>query len=81
MKKILLLALLFLCRSAFSQNCGDYYYFQNNKTVEISITNKKGKETGKLVYTISDVGKKGSATISTIHSEMFDKNGRYLELL
>jgi hypothetical protein len=45
-------------------NCGDYYYFQNNKTIEITIANKKGKETGKLVYTISDVAKKGGATVS-----------------
>ena len=76
MKKIFFLFLVFIAFSAFSQNCGDYYYFQNNKTIEISIANKKGKETGKLVYTISDVSKKGSATISTIHSEMFDKNGK-----
>ena len=76
MKKLLLLAFVFTCRFAFSQNCGDYYYFQNNKTIEISIANKKGKETGKIVYTISDVNKKGSATVSTIHSEMFDKNGK-----
>jgi len=76
MKKISFLFLIFIAFSAFSQNCGDYYYFQNNKTIEISIANKKGKETGKLVYTISDVTKKGSATVSTIHSEMFDKNGK-----
>ena len=76
MKKIILLAFVFTCRSSFSQNCGDYYYFQNNKTIEISIANKKGKETGKIVYAISDVNKKGSATVSTIHSEMFDKNGK-----
>ena len=76
MKKIFFLFLIFITFSAFSQNCGDYYYFQNNKTIEISIANKKGKETGKLVYTISDVSKKGSATVSTIHSEMFDKNGK-----
>src|ERR1043166_6367260 len=76
MKKIFFLVLVFIGRSAFSQNCGDYYYFQNNKTIEISITNKKGKETGKLVYSISNVNKKGSATVSTLQSEMFDKNGK-----
>jgi len=58
MKKISFLFLIFIALSAFSQDCGDYYYFQNNKTIEISIANKKGKETGKLVYTISDVTKK-----------------------
>ena len=76
MKKISFLFLMVISISAFSQNCGDYYYFQNNKTIEITIANKKGKESGKLVYTISDVSKKGSATVSTIHSEMFDKNGK-----
>src|SRR6478609_2448711 len=76
MKKIFFSFLVFLSIAAFSQNCGDYYYFQNNKTIEITIANKKGKESGKLVYTISDVSKKGGATVSTIHSEMFDKNGK-----
>jgi hypothetical protein len=48
---------------------------QNNKTVEIAIS-KKGKESGKSLYTISNVNKKGSVTAATINSEFLDKNGK-----
>jgi hypothetical protein len=44
----------------FSQNCDGFYYLQKNKVVEMTLTNKKGKETGKNVYTISDVNKSGA---------------------
>lgn len=76
MKKFILPILLFTFYYSFSQNCTDYYYFQNNKTIEISIANKKGKESGKLVYTISNVITNGSVTSSTLNSEFLDKNGK-----
>lgn len=76
MKTILLVVLILAGSYTFSQNCGGYYYLQNNKTIEMTITNKKGKETGKLVYEILNVGKQGNATTATINSEMFDKNGK-----
>jgi len=76
MKKTTLIVLLFVAYNSFSQKCTDYYYFQNNKTIEITIANKKGKETGKLVYTISNVNNKGNVTTATLNSEMFDKNGK-----
>ena len=56
MKKFsFLLLLLFVSYLGFSQKCGDYYYLQSNKTIEMTISNKKGKESGKLVYVISNV--------------------------
>jgi len=77
MKKIFaVFCLLFTTLYSFSQKCGDYYYFQNNKVIEVTISNKKGKESGKLIYTISNVGQKGSATTATINSEFIDKNGK-----
>lgn len=76
MKKIISVILVLASFSSFSQKCGDYYYLQNNKTIEMTITNKKGKDAGKLVYVISNVSNKGSATTATINSEMFDKNGK-----
>ncbi len=77
MKKFsFLILLLFVSYWAFSQKCGDYYYLQSNKTIEMTISNKKGKEAGKLVYVISNVGKKGNITNATINSEFFDKNGK-----
>lgn len=76
MKKLIIPVLVFLSNAAFSQKCGDYYYLQNNKTIEMTITNKKGKESGKLVYAISNVAKNGNGTKASINSEMFDKNGK-----
>ena len=76
MKKMASLCLLFLGYVAFAQKCTDYYYLQNNKTIEMTISNKKGKESGKLVYSISNVAKTGNATTGTINSEMIDKNGK-----
>ena len=42
----------------------------------MTITNKKGKEAGKLVYNISNLKKTGNATSATVNSEFFDKNGK-----
>lgn len=76
MKKVVFFVLLFAGYASFSQKCGDYYYLQNNKTIEMTISNKKGKEGGRLVYAISNLAKKGNITTATINSEMFDKNGK-----
>ena len=76
MKKLVLPALLFAGYAASSQKCNDYFFLQNNKTVEMTITTKKGKEGGKLVYAISHVKKSGSVTTSIANSEFFDKNGK-----
>lgn len=80
MKMICLLALSLLAFStgSLAQNCSNYYYLQNNKTIEMSIYGKKGDENGKQVYSVSDV-KNGDGSVSaTIHSEMFDKKGKTL---
>lgn len=76
MKKILLALALLSSYVADSQECGNYYFFQNNKTIEMAISNKKGKESGKLVYAVSNVNKKGDITTAAINSEFFDKNGK-----
>ncbi len=59
-----------------SQDCATYYYFQNNKTIEMTIYNKKGQATSKQIYTVSDVSNSGGTTTATINSELFDKNGK-----
>src|SRR5687767_12505580 len=76
MKKIFFFICLLTGFASFSQNCDTYYFFQKNKTVEMSMTNKKGKETGKNVYTISDVQKSGDTFSATINSELFDNKGK-----
>ncbi|HET9825067.1 MAG TPA: hypothetical protein VFP87_07020 [Chitinophagaceae bacterium] len=68
--------LIFAGYCAYSQKCSEYYFLQNNKTVEMTVKNRKGNQTGKVVYIISNVSNKGNATSATLHSEMFDKNGK-----
>ena len=76
MKKIVLILLLLSTFTSFSQNCEGFYYLQKNKVVEMTITNKKGKEVGKNTYTITDVTKSGSIVSSTINSEFVDSKGK-----
>ena len=76
MKTIIAVALVFAGIHSFSQNCSDYYFLQNNKTIEMTITNRKGKEAGKLVYHISDMKKNGGNTTATVNSEFFDAKGK-----
>jgi hypothetical protein len=78
MKKQTLLALLCSLLTVYSvaQDCKTFYYLQNNKTIEMTIYNKKGDENGKQVYTVSGVSNSGDATTGNINSEMFDKKGK-----
>jgi hypothetical protein len=75
MKKIMIAFACLLTIQSYSQKC-DFYYLQNNKVVEMTLKNKKGKETGKIVYTISGVNKSGNTTTSTVNSEMFSDKGK-----
>ena len=59
-----------------AQDCSNYYYLQNNKIIEMTISNKNGKESGKMTYTISDSKKTGSITSATINSEFVDAKGK-----
>jgi hypothetical protein len=71
-----LVACLFAVSATTAQDCKTYYYLQNNKTIEMTIYNKKGDESGKQVSAVSDVKNSGGATIGSINSEMFDKKGK-----
>lgn len=76
MKKLPLLALLLVTLPGLAQDCKSYYFLQNGKTVEMTITNKKGEPNGKQVYSITNVSTGGGVTTGTINSEMFDKKGK-----
>lgn len=77
MKYIILIRLILAINlSSNAQSCTDFYYMQNNKTVEMTIHNKKGKEAGKSIYTISNVSTTGGVTTSTINSEFIDAKGK-----
>ena len=73
---ILTSACLALATASIAQDCKDYYFLQNNKTVEMTIYNKKGDVSGKNVYHITEVQNSGGATTATVNSEMFDKKGK-----
>ena len=76
MKNILFFALLLATSDTFSQNCNTYYFLQNNKTIEMTIYNKKGEENGKQVYMVSKVETSGDNVTATLNSEFFDKKGK-----
>ena len=76
MKKLAFSTLVFLSYYALAQKCSDYFFLQNNKTIEMTIYNKKDKESGKMIYVISNVNKSGNSTTATINSEFLDKNGK-----
>lgn len=76
MKKIFLFTLVLSFGLSHAQDCSNYYYMQNNKTVEMSMFDKKGAMAGRLVYSVSDVTNSNSMATALVKSEMFDKKGR-----
>lgn len=76
MKTIIGLVALLGTTSCFAQDCKNYYYLQNNKTVEMTIYNRKGEANGKQVYTVSNVETSRGATTGTLNSEMFSSKGK-----
>ena len=55
-----------------AQDCNQFLMLQKDKTVEISIYDKKGQPNGKQVYTVKDVSSSGGTVTGTINSEQFD---------
>jgi hypothetical protein len=76
MKLITVFVFLLFTGNIFSQDCSNYYYLQNNKTIEMTITNNKGNESGKMTYVVSDSKKNGSSITATINSEFVDAKGK-----
>jgi hypothetical protein len=75
MKTVLLTVCFVLTNTISAQDC-NYYFLQNNKTIEQTFKNKKGKETGKQVYTITIAAKSGSTSTATVNSELFSEKGK-----
>jgi hypothetical protein len=76
MKLLFILAGLLCSVASFAQDCLGYYFLQNNKTIEMAILNKKGDQSAKQVYTVSNVSTSGGSTTADLESEMFDKKGK-----
>jgi hypothetical protein len=60
--------------TAQAQDCNQFLLLQKDKTIEVSIYDKKGQPSGKQVYTIKDVSSSGGTVTGTVNSEQFDKN-------
>lgn len=60
---------------SFAQDCAKCLFLQKDKTIEMTIYDKKGEANGREVYQVKDVSTTGGATTGTINSELFDKNG------
>lgn len=76
MKYLILVCMYFISNTATSQDCTNYLFLQNNKTIEMTIYNKKGEPAGKQVYIVSGYKNSGGITSATVNSEMFDKKGK-----
>jgi hypothetical protein len=76
MKCLSALMCLLMATAMNAQDCKNFYYLQNNKTIEMSILNKKGDVAGKNVYQVSNVNNSGGVMTSNVASEMFDKKGK-----
>ena len=76
MKYVSLVCMFFISITAASQDCKNYLFLQNNKTIEMTIYNKKGDVAGRQVYTVSDYKNSGGIASATVNTEMFDKKGK-----
>jgi hypothetical protein len=63
---------------SLAQDCKGYYFLQPNKTIEMTIYNKKGAANGKQVYMVSNVTTNGGSTNATVNTEMFSEKGKSL---
>ena len=76
MKLLLLFGAIICSVEIYSQDCTGYYFLQNNKTIEMAILNKKGEQSMKQVYTVTNVENSGNSTPADLQTEMIDKKGK-----
>jgi hypothetical protein len=74
MKKIMLAVAA--VSNIHAQGCKDYLLLKNNRKVEMTVYNKKGKEDGKQVWNVSNLKTSGKTTTATINAEFFDRKGK-----
>jgi len=77
MKRLIFL-LLALPLAGFAQDCKNFFYLTNNAQVEMTMYDKKGKQSGLTTWKISNVKKTGTGYESTINTNMKDEKGRDL---
>jgi hypothetical protein len=78
MKLLLLTGAIICSLEIYAQDCNGYYFLQNNKTIEMAILNKKGEQSAKQIYTVSNVENSGNSTTADLQTEMIDKKGKQI---
>ncbi len=76
MKQLINLFVCSLAITCYAQDCTSYYLLQNNKTVEMTLTDKKGRPNAKQVYTVTGLSNAGGTTTAHIKTIMFDAKGK-----
>ena len=76
MKLLLILGAIICSVETYAQDCNGYYFLQNNKTIEMAILNKKGEQSAKQIYTVSNVENSGNSSTADLQTEMIDKKGK-----
>jgi hypothetical protein len=76
MRSLLIIAAFFCTVTSIAQDCGGYYLLQNNKTIEMAIYNKKGEESARQIYKVSNVNSSGGSTTGELDTEMISKKGK-----
>jgi hypothetical protein len=61
---------------ADAQSCSNYLLLQNNKKIEMTIYNKKDKESGKQVWQVSNLNSSGGTTTALLNTEFFNDKGK-----
>jgi hypothetical protein len=70
------LAIVLSATTVYAQDCAQYLFLQKDKTIEVSVYNKKGDPNGRNVYAVSDVTTGGGTTSGKLASEIFDRKGK-----
>jgi len=78
MKKLQLIAAVFMCVNSFSQDCSGYWYLTNNAEVQMTIFDQKGKQSGIQTWTVTEVKKDGKSFTSVLKSSMKDEKGKQI---
>jgi len=76
MKYTMLLMLVLVCLRSPAQDCQRFLFLQQNKTIEMTVYNKKGEPAAKQVYKVSNISTSGAFTTGSLATEMFDKKGK-----
>lgn len=77
MKLIFSLLTLALTLTLSAQECNGFY-FLSNKEVQMTMYDKKGEESGKLSYHITNQQKTGNSVTASFTSEMVNEKGKVL---